>query len=377
VLEQLAALGRTPSGDAQQQGGESRDERREPRLLRRPRGKSTRGDHFSSNTERPPDEQDNSGAHCAPSNQTPQPRKVTVSVTISLPTVNEELRSQEAYERVVPLIAAVRDEELQPINLDITSAVATVLGALPEIRELTARMAELPGLDVDKIDQLEDLTLAARHANTQHLTAAAPPDDLAEVLADALTLRDNLKGEVEQGVRRGRINPKSLKGIKGGNGYKNLAKDLGIYCAVLRAAWPKIQGKCGTDLDELEHAERISNRILRVVGLREQGPSLFSDTTANRLRAFTLFMRTYDEVRRAVTYLRWKEDDADDIAPSLYAGRGGRGRTEVQPPEAEAEAPAVGTGSDATPAPTEEGPVTAAAAPGAGTAPSNNDPFIE
>jgi hypothetical protein len=313
-----------------------------------------------------------------PPTTTKKRRKLIIPVSISLPTVNEELRSQEAYDRVAPLIAAVRDEELHPINLDITSAVATVLGALPEIRELSARMAELPGLDVQNIDQLEDLTLAVRHANTQYLTAAAPPDDLAEVLADGLTLRDNLKGEVEQLVRRGHINPKSLKGVSGGNGYKNLAKDLAIYCAVLRAAWAEIQGKCGTDLDELEHGERIGNRILRIVGLREQGPSLFSDTTANRLRAFTLFMRTYDEVRRAVTYLRWKKNDADDIAPSLYAGRGGRGKkTEVEPPEAEPATPTVTTGADAAPAARAAGTVTAAAAPDAGTSPRNTDPFIE
>ena len=31
-----------------------------------------------------------------------------------------------------------------------------------------------------------------------------------------------------------------------------------------------------------------------------------------------------DEVRRAVTYLRWKAGDADDIAPSLFAGRARR-----------------------------------------------------
>ena len=43
-----------------------------------------------------------------------------------------------------------------------------------------------------------------------------------------------------------------------------------------------------------------------------------------RLRAFALFMRAYDACRRAIAYLRWDEDDADTIAPSLFKGRGGR-----------------------------------------------------
>lgn len=36
------------------------------------------------------------------------------------------------------------------------------------------------------------------------------------------------------------------------------------------------------------------------------------------LRAYALFARAYDEVRRVVTYLRWHERDADQIAPCLY-----------------------------------------------------------
>ncbi|WP_438004954.1 hypothetical protein [Sorangium sp. So ce321] len=65
-------------------------------------------------------------------------------------------------------------------------------------------------------------------------------------------------------------------------------------------------------------------------------------------------MHAYDQTRRAVSYLRWNEGDAETIAPSLYKGRGGRAAsssdTAAEPEEA---APAAG----ATPA---------AAPPGAG-----------
>ena len=61
-------------------------------------------------------------------------------------------------------------------------------------------------------------------------------------------------------------------------------------------------------------------------GLREQGPAVVQDVARIRDQAFTLMMRAYDEVRRAVTFLRWQQGDADTIAPSLYAGRGGRGK---------------------------------------------------
>jgi hypothetical protein len=38
-----------------------------------------------------------------------------------------------------------------------------------------------------------------------------------------------------------------------------------------------------------------------------------------RNRAFTLFTRGYDQMRRAVAFLRWDEGDADKVVPSLYA----------------------------------------------------------
>ena len=37
-----------------------------------------------------------------------------------------------------------------------------------------------------------------------------------------------------------------------------------------------------------------------------------------RQRAFTLLVRSYDEIRRAVVFVRWAEADADAFAPSLY-----------------------------------------------------------
>lgn len=42
------------------------------------------------------------------------------------------------------------------------------------------------------------------------------------------------------------------------------------------------------------------------------------------MRAYSLFVRAYDQCRRAVSYLRWEEGDADDEPPSLFANRGPR-----------------------------------------------------
>jgi hypothetical protein len=98
---------------------------------------------------------------------------------------------------------------------------------------------------------------------------------------------------------------------------------LGLV-ALMRERWNSIQGKTAVQPPDLEAAERLADRLITAVGVREQGPVTLAAAVAARLRAFTLFMRAYDEARRAVNYLRWREKDADTIAPSLYAKRGGR-----------------------------------------------------
>ena len=57
--------------------------------------------------------------------------------------------------------------------------------------------------------------------------------------------------------------------------------------------------------------------------------------------SFTLFANSYDQLRRAVTYLRWEQGDADAILPSLWA-RSGAGRPAKGEPDP----------VDPTPAPT-------------------------
>jgi hypothetical protein len=61
---------------------------------------------------------------------------------------------------------------------------------------------------------------------------------------------------------------------------------------------------------------------------KEQGAALVVEVAAQRHRAYTLFVRAYDEVRRAVSFLRWRKGDADDIIPSIYSVRAARPRPE-------------------------------------------------
>ena len=236
--------------------------------------------------------------------------------------VNDETLFEESYKRLEPEFQALSTDECSQINLEIPSAVSTTLGAIPEIRALRDDIVkEMPGFNIVRFDKLEDYAMALSHANTQHMIATQPPDDLQAIYQEGVSLRETLYADVATLIRRGLINEATIKDLKGPNGYKNVATDLQILASLLKDNWSQIEGKCAVQMAELEHALKLAARILRVVGLREQGPAIIAATADMRLRAFTLFTRAYDDARRAVIFLRWHEGDADSIAPSLYAGR--------------------------------------------------------
>src|SRR5690349_16106857 len=209
--------------------------------------------------------------------------------------------------------------------------------------------------------------MALAHAHRHWLGAVRPADPLEPLIEEATQLRENLFSDASALVQRRLMNGERLKEILGPIGYKNVASDLLVLASMFYEHFPQIEGKCVTTRAEVKRADQLAADILRAVGLKEQGTALIAETTDIRNRAFTVVINLYDQIRRALQYLRWNEDDADTIAPSLFA-RGARKRIPNEAPK--------------PPAPTE--PVQPPVATGNGTiaqpatpaAPASVDPFL-
>lgn len=245
--------------------------------------------------------------------------------------------SLQAFEQVQAELAALRDDELVTINIDILIAVTTVLGVVGELRMFRAELvAKLPDFDVERFDKLEVYARAAGHAHALHLQVTSNPD-LAPLVEAASALREQLLTDATALARRGLIAGQALDSLKGPIGHRNLAFDLSALSSVLRASWSTLEGKTAIVLGELEQARFFADQLLTAVGLREQGPSAVSASALTRQRAFTLLVKAYDQARRGLSYLRWDEGDLDRIAPSLYERRATRRRHSE--PEQVTEAP--------------------------------------
>jgi hypothetical protein len=238
----------------------------------------------------------------------------------------EPPRAEAAFALLGPEMAALRPEALARINLDIARAVSLTLGVLPGLAALRSEIATLPDFDMRHFDRLETYALGAWYAYLLALPPASPGNPVQLLLEEASALRGRLLGDAVALAARGHLDLESVQAIRAGKGSLDTANDLVALSALMSASWPDIENKTAATAEEVHHAGDLGPQLIAALGLREHGaatPADASEAADRKVRAFTLFTAAYDQVRRAVIYLRWSEGDADSLAPSLYRGRGG------------------------------------------------------
>lgn len=246
-------------------------------------------------------------------------------------------RFRDAYEQYKDEIDAVPDEEILTPNVEITAAVTTVLGAGPKIRKMRPLfLLHLPTFPIDRFDKCESFALALGHAQTAHLAASAPAESIPGLVTESQTTREALLVNIQVAVHYGLIDGTRLRELRGTNGHRHTAFDLLLLSQLLRENWPKIEGKTMLKADDLKRAEQLAARLATAVGVREQTSTASTESAKKRDKAFTLFIKTYNRVRRAVIYL--DEDNGEEIAPTLYIGRG-PGKKRAEQDAAESPAP--------------------------------------
>jgi hypothetical protein len=261
-------------------------------------------------------------------------------------------KAAAAFEQIRPEIEALADDDLMPINLDIPQAVSLALGALPALRSLRAEIVEkLPQHPIGHLDRLERYALAVWYAHLLAQPDTTADERVRELVAEAAPLRENLLGDAEALARRRLLDAGTVAEIRAGQGLVDTANDLVALAALFDANWDDVEDKTAATEAEVTRAAELGPLLLRAVALREHGPvPPPADAASARARAFTLFVRAYDECRRAVSYVRWHDGDEDDFAPSLYKKRAGRGAAGAAQP-AETTTPAGGTPSGSSGAP--------------------------
>ena len=272
-----------------------------------------------------------------------------------------------ALDRMFNLFMAIEASKVRSLNVDPATAVSRVLGAAPKIAEYRVELKQrMPLDDWSCILVLEDSAYAFQEAYVRWLCAGKTPEELRALLEEADEMRGRFRIDLSPLVNRGIIDPASLSMCTGQQGYKASSTELGVFVTVLTSCSAEIRGKCCITDEELQRAKAIADALLAFVGIHEQAPEHKSVAMDLRDRAFTYLVQTYEQARRGITFLRWFEGDADEIAPSLFGGKH-RARKNDKGQEQDAS-----NGANATPATTSTTPVpptsTPSATPGASPA---------
>jgi hypothetical protein len=269
----------------------------------------------------------------------------------------EPPKAEAAFELIKPEMAKLSPESFGKINLDISQAVSLALGVLPGLAFLRPAMVKLPDFEIAHFDKLETYALGAWYAHLLALPPASAANPVQLLLEEASDLRGRLLGDAEALAARGLLDLDSVQAIRKGQGNMDTANDLVALSALMGASWEKIENKTAASAEEVHRAGDLGPLLIAALGVRDHGAAATPAEAADRkVRAFALFTGAYDQVRRAVSYLRWNEGDADSLAPSLYKGRGGsrgasaakgEGGAEADPAEPGAgEAPGGGDGGE-------------------------------
>jgi hypothetical protein len=230
----------------------------------------------------------------------------------------------EAFAKIEPELAALDAEALAPPPADFGASVNAALAAAPRILAHREEMAEqLPKHPIALVDKLETYAQAAWYAHLLHTYSSNGPEALKALVEEATKLREGLLIAAEALAHRNLLDADAVARIRKGSGTADTAGDLGALAALFKDSWGKVSAKTAVERTEIERAAELGPAVMVAMHARKHAGKPI-DTEAQRARAFTLLANAYDACRQALAYLRWKEGDADAIAPSLTKKKPGR-----------------------------------------------------
>ena len=232
---------------------------------------------------------------------------------------------RDAYGRREAEIRSVPDEELAVPNVEAQHALTSTLQGMPSISAMRPRLLALfTNYDTKPLDSLADYAMAYLHITTVNKAAAPQISPADALLSEGINLCNVIAADLEAAAARGAINGAPLKAAKGTAGYRNTADTLLLLAQVAHTNWSKLDGKTHITQTELRHAEVVAARINGFIADRAREEGSKTDNELQAQRAFTLFFRAHQTVRRDVGYALEREGKADqleDIVPTIHNGR--------------------------------------------------------
>lgn len=227
------------------------------------------------------------------------------------------------------------------------AAASVSIGVSEIVLSFKERASKLPEYDISNMTNLSDYALSVWYLQ---ITATAAAEASRALEEQVFPRRRKLLSWATPLAEAGLINQQSLDKIREGSGLKDGAADLVALSALYRVRWDEIKGVCGVTEQEVDEAAKIGTAVFAAQAKRENQPAQPASEEMLRLRkAWTLLDRAYQQCRRAVTYFRFVEGDADTLVPSLRRNLGRPATSAAHPETPAATTPASPSATPAEP----------------------------
>ncbi|HEU4410423.1 MAG TPA: hypothetical protein VFS43_34530 [Polyangiaceae bacterium] len=229
-----------------------------------------------------------------------------------------------SYERVEDEVWALPDEEVGRVTAYVPDVVAITLGAQPNVEAHIDEIALLHDFDVDRLRKLPDYARALLHVYLLTIPSSELATRVQTLLAEATPLRERMLVAAEGLALLGFVDPERVSAIRRGTGHLDKANDLIALSQLFQAGGAELLAKTRLDPADVERAYDLGMQLVDALGKQRVGTDgrrqarEYEEATA---RLFRLVVRTYDQGRRALTYLRWGKGDVNVLMPSLFTRR--------------------------------------------------------
>lgn len=244
--------------------------------------------------------------------------------------------AQRAYQEVEREILALPAAEVRRLTVDIPHAAALALGALSRMELLRDEWSRrLPQHPLDCLDKLKTYAFASYYAHLMSVPSPASESEKTALINEGRPLRERMLKSAEALVAAGALPKNAVSSIRSGRGNVDLAGDLVALGGLFTNAWHRIEHMTPVSADDVERAGTLGAELFIALSAVHKVPVADMSPAELRARAFTLLWRVYEDCRQAVAYLRYREGDADVVAPSLFTRAARSSRPKVTTASAE------------------------------------------
>jgi len=235
------------------------------------------------------------------------------SNTVSVPFV-PTAASAVAFEKCKAEINEAAKGPLEPLNVDVAFAVRVMLTVCGNAAPYRGELAKT---DLDMVPTLEMRAHALSYAQALHQWTLETPSPVETLGQAVIETRRVLVSELELVQLRGIIANTAVK-LQGTTSYLAMAQDVRTIGSAFLSAWALVGAQIGGNIQHVNDALVLADKLIAAVAQAAEIKEKLKGTALMRLAAWTLALKSYRDLDRGISFIRYHQDDAEQIVPSLF-----------------------------------------------------------